>query len=444
MTSVLTKCFPPEKPSVAKPALRKKRVLIIGGGFAGIAVARALKRSDVEIRMIDQRNHHIFQPFLYQVATASLAPGAIAMPIRQLEAEQKNLSVMLAEITGVNLDDQTVEASFPGLSSRKLEYDFLVVATGMRPNYFGHDEFAVNAPSLKNLNDAETIRTKILTAFELAESTDDKKERTRQLTFVLVGAGPTGVELAAAIAQMVSVILCKNFRSIDPAKIRILLLDSGTRVLPAFAESLSRKVAKRLRNLGVEVLTERKVEKVDEQGVIAAGERIASATVLWTAGVAASPVVKMLGTATDRAGRAIVGPFMDITGVPNVFVAGDAASVTQDGRPVPSVAQAAIQQGRFVGRVIANRVEGRKDGRLFRYHSRGNMAVAGKNFAVLEAGYLRSSGFLTWLLWAVVHVLTLPQFQNRLGVQTLWFWSYLTGQRSSRLIAETPRPPLSQ
>jgi NADH:ubiquinone reductase (H+-translocating) len=203
MTSVLTKCFPPEKPSVAKPALRKKRVLIIGGGFAGIAVARALKRSDVEIRMIDQRNHHIFQPFLYQVATASLAPGAIAMPIRQLEAEQKNLSVMLAEITGVNLDDQTVEASFPGLSSRKLEYDFLVVATGMRPNYFGHDEFAVNAPSLKNLNDAETIRTKILTAFELAESTDDKKERTRQLTFVLVGAGPTGVELAAAIAQMV-------------------------------------------------------------------------------------------------------------------------------------------------------------------------------------------------------------------------------------------------
>jgi NADH dehydrogenase len=440
MTSVLTKCFPPEKPFVAKAATRKKRVLIIGGGFAGISAARALERSDVEVMLIDRRNHHIFQPLLYQVATAVLAPSDIATPIRQLEAKQQNLSVMLADVTSINLRDRTVEGNCSGLGLRTFEYDFLVVATGMRPSYFGHDEFAPNAPGLKNLNDAETIRAKILGAFELAESTDDEKERARQMTFVLVGAGPTGVELAASIAQMVSVTLRTNFRNIEPAKSRILLVDSGGRVLPTFADSLSKKVAKRLGKLGVAVLTGVKVEKVDEQGIVAGGERIPSATVLWTAGVAASPVVKMLGTTMDRAGRAIVGPFLDITEAPDVFVAGDATSVTQNGHPVPGVAQAAIQQGRFVGRVIANRVKGRKDGRPFRYHSKGNMAVVGKNFAILEAGHLRSSGFLTWLLWAVLHVLTLPQLQNRLRVQTQWFWSYLTGQRSSRLIAEAPRP----
>jgi NADH dehydrogenase len=440
MTSVLTKCFPPEKPFVAKAAPRKKRVLIIGGGFAGISAARALERSDVEVMLIDRRNHHIFQPLLYQVATAVLAPSDIATPIRQLEAKQQNLSVMLADVTSINLRDRTVEGNCSGLGLRTFEYDFLVVATGMRPSYFGHDEFAPNAPGLKNLNDAETIRAKILGAFELAESTHDEKERARQMTFVLVGAGPTGVELAASIAQMVSVTLRTNFRNIEPAKSRILLVDSGGRVLPTFAESLSKKVAKRLGKLGVAVLTGVKVEKVDEQGIVAGGERIPSATVLWTAGVAASPVVKMLGTTMDRAGRAIIGPFLDIAEAPDVFVAGDATSVTQNGRPVPGVAQAAIQQGRFVGRVIANRVKGRKDGRPFRYHSKGNMAVVGKNFAILEAGHLRSSGFLTWLLWAVLHVLTLPQLQNRLRVQTQWFWSYLTGQRSSRLITEAPRP----
>jgi NADH dehydrogenase len=314
----------------------------------------------------------------------------------------------------------------------------------MRPSYFGHDEFAKFAPGLKSLNDAETIRTKILSAFELAESTDDEKERTRQMTFVLVGAGPTGVELAASIAQLVSVTLRGNFRNIDPASSRIVLLDGGTRVLPTFAESLSKKVTKRLSKLGVEILTGVKVEKVDDRGVIAAGERIPSATVLWTAGVAASPVVKMLGTAMDRAGRALVGPFLDVPEAPDVFVVGDAAAMTQDGYPVPGVAQAAIQQGRFVGHLIANRAGRRKDGRPFRYRSKGNMAVVGKNFAVLEAGRLRTGGFLTWLVWAVLHVLALPQLQNRFRVQTQWFWSYLTGQRSSRLISEPPGPPASR
>jgi NADH:ubiquinone reductase (H+-translocating) len=441
MTTVLTKSFPQEDLAATKPVPDKKRVLIVGGGFAGIATARALKRTDVEITLIDRRNHHIFQPLLYQVATAVLSSAEIAAPIRQLEAKQGNLSVLLAEVKGINPGARTVEVVCPGIDSRKLAYDFLVVATGMRPSYFGHDEFARFAPGLKSLNDAEMIRTKILSAFELAESTDDAKERARQLTFVLVGAGPTGVELAASIAQLAAVTLKKNFRRIDPASSRIVLLDGGARILPTFAESLSLKAAKRLAKLGVEVSTGVKVEKVDDQGVIAAGARIPCATVLWTAGVSASPVVKMLGTTTDRAGRAFVGTFMEIPEAPNVFVVGDAASLTQDGHPVPGVAQAAIQQGRFVGRLISNRVRGRNDGRPFRYHDKGNMAVVGKNFAILEAGHLRSTGFLTWLVWAALHVLALPQLQNRFRVQTQWLWSYLSGQRSSRLISEGSRPP---
>ena len=443
MTTVLTKSFPQETLPSAQAAPGKKRVLIVGGGFAGIAAARALKRADVDITLIDRRNHHIFQPLLYQVATAVLAPSEIAAPIRQLEAKQKNLGVLLAEVKAINLGARTLEAVCPKAGSRKFEYDFLVIATGMRPSYFGHDEFAQFAPGLKSLSDAETIRTKILSAFELAEATDDEKERTRQMTFVLVGAGPTGVELAASIAQLVSVTLRNNFRRIDPAKSRIVLVDGGTRILPTFAESLSQRAAKRLAKLGVEVSTGVKVEKVDDQGVIAAGVRIPSATVLWTAGVSASPVVKMLGTQTDRAGRAFVGAFMDIPEEPNVFVAGDAATITQDGHPVPGVAQAAIQQGRFVGRVIANRVRGHKDGRPFRYRDKGNMAVVGKNFAILESGHLRSSGFVTWLIWAALHVLALPQLQNRFRVQTQWLWSYLSGQRGSRLISEGPRSSAS-
>jgi NADH dehydrogenase len=445
MLTVLTKTFPQQQPPVTKTAVPgRKRVLIVGGGFAGIAASRALKRTDVEITLIDRRNHHIFQPLLYQVATAVLSPAEIAAPIRQLEAKQKNISVLLAEVKGINLEARTVEAVCPGMGSRKLEYDFLVIATGMRPSYFGHDEFARFAPGLKSLSDAEAIRSKILSAFELAESTDDPKERARQMTFALVGAGPTGVELAASIAQLVSVTLRNNFRNIDPAKSRIVLLDGGARILPTFAESLSRKAARRLTKLGVEVSTGVKVEKVDDQGVIAAGNRIPAATVLWTAGVSASPVVKMLGTKTDHAGRAFVSPFLDIPEAPNVFVAGDATTITQDGHPVPGVAQAAIQQGRFVGYVIANRVRGRKDGRPFRYWNKGNMAVVGKNFAILESGYLHTSGFLTWLVWAALHVITLPQLQNRFRVQTQWFWSYLSGQRSSRLISEGSRPPSSQ
>ena len=425
----------------AQCAGQKPRIVIVGGGFAGLAAARALRHADAEVILIDRRNHHIFQPLLYQVATAVLSPAEIAAPIRQLEATQQNLSVLLAEVTGVDVAFRTIEASAPGVGVRKIGFDYLVVATGMRPSYFGHDEFAQHAPGLKSLNDAETIRAKILSAFELAEAIEDESERARQMTFVLVGAGPTGVELAASLAQMVRTTLRGNFRRIDPAKAVIILLDAGKRVLPTFAESLSRRVTRHLEKLGVTVTTDVKVETVDEQGVIAGGKRIPSATVLWTAGVAASPIPKMLSTKTDRAGRAVVDPFLKVVDVPGTFVVGDAASVMQNDHPVPGVAQAAIQEGRYVGRQIAKELKGRKVKRPFRYFDKGNMAVVGKNYAVLERGWLRTSGFLTWLAWAFIHILSLPQLQNRLRVQRQWLWSYFTGQRSSRLIPEPPRTP---
>ena len=442
MSAMLADARPDKATAVVEtPRPQRKRVVIIGGGFAGIAAAHALRRADAEVVMIDRRNHHIFQPLLYQVAAAVLSPAEIAAPIRQLEAKRSNVTVLLAEVSSVDVASRTIEASSPGVGVLKIAFDYLVVATGMRPSYFGHDEFARYAPGLKSLNDAETIRAKILGAFELAATTDDEAERARQMTFVLVGAGPTGVELAGSLAHLVKVTLRGNFHRIDPAKASIILLDAGKRVLPTFAESLSHKVARRLERLGVKVVTNVKVETVDDKGVIAGGNRIPSATVLWTAGVAAWPVPKMLGTKTDRAGRALVDPFLKVVGAPGVFVVGDAASIMQNEHPVPGVAQAAIQEGRYVGRLIANELKGREVKSPFHYFDKGNMAVVGKNYAVLERGRLRTSGFLTWLVWAFVHILSLPQLQNRLRVQHQWLWSYFTGQRSSRLIPEPPWTP---
>jgi NADH dehydrogenase len=409
----------------------------VGGGFGGVAAVRALKHSDADVLLIDRRNHHIFQPLLYQVATAVLAPSEVAAPLRQLAQQHRNLSVLMAEVTNIDLARKQVTASPPGLPPRTLSFDYLIVAAGMRPTYFGHDEFAAHAPALKTLTDAEAIRARILSAYELAEQTDDREVCARALTFVLVGGGPTGIELAASLAQMARVTLRSNFKRINPAETRILLLEGAKRVLPTFDESLSDKVKRHLQELGVEVRTGVMVEHVDEHGVVVAGERIASNTVLWTAGVQASAIVKQLGVATDRAGRANVGPLLSLANHPEVFVIGDAAVATQDGHPLPGVAQVAIQEGRFVGRVIDAQLRGRQAVKPFRYHDRGTMAVVGKNFAVLQRGRLRLSGFLTWLVWALIHVMFLPQMQNRLRVQTQWLWSYLTGQRSSRLISET-------
>jgi NADH dehydrogenase len=418
---------------------RRKRIVIVGGGFAGIAAARALRKADADVVVIDRRNHHIFQPLLYQVATAVLAPSDIAAPIRQLAEKQRNVSVVLGEVTGVDLNARSLDALCPGVGNRKIEFDYLVIATGMQPSYFGHDEFAKYAPGLKTLSDAETIRAKILSAYELADTTDDETERARQMTFVLVGAGPTGVELAASMALLAAVTLRGEFRRIDPAKNSIILVEGGKRILPTFAERLASRAVRRLEKLGVKIMTGVRVETVDEDGVVANGQRIPSATVLWTAGVAPSPLLKLLGTQTDRAGRVSVGPYLNVQNVHRVYVVGDAASVVSDGRPVPGVAQAAIQQGRYVGRVIARQLDGRLPKRPFRYFDKGSMAVVGSNFAVLESGRLRMSGFLTWLVWVFLHVMSLPQLQNRMRVQSQWLWSYFSGQRSARLIPELPR-----
>jgi NADH dehydrogenase len=440
MTAALEETRPREKLTCPEAApAKRKRVVIIGGGFAGIAAARALRRCDAEVVLIDRRNHHIFQPLLYQVATAVLAPAEIAAPIRQIEEKQANLTVMLAEVTAVDLSSRSVNVSYPTPGTHKVPFDFLIIAAGMQPSYFGHDEFARYAPGLKNLTDAETIRTKILSAYELAELTDDDSERARLMTFVLVGGGATGVELAASMAQMATLTLRGNFRRIDPAKTSIVLIEGGNRVLPTFAEPLSGRAARRLEKLGVKVLTGTKVEKVDDQGVVAGGNRIPSATVLWTAGVAVSPVVKTLGVPTDRAGRLPVDPSLKVQGVDGVFAVGDVAALNQDGRPLPGVAQVAIQQGHYVGQVISRQLKGRVARHPFRYFDKGNMAVVGKNFAVLERGRIRMSGFMTWLVWVFIHVMFLPQLQNRLRVQRQWFWSYWTGQRGSRLISEAPR-----
>jgi NADH:ubiquinone reductase (H+-translocating) len=417
----------------------KPRIVIVGGGFAGVAAAKALRRCDAEVVVIDRRNHHIFQPLLYQVATAVLAPSEVAAPIRQLAAKQKNVSVLLAEVVGVDVKSRSVDANCPGIGTRKIGFDYLVVAAGMQSSYFGHDEFAEYAPCLKTITDAETIRSKILSAYEVAESTDDADERRRQMTFVLVGAGPTGVELAASLAQLATTTLRKNFRRIDPATTTIILLDGAKRILPSFAESLSKKAADHLAKLGVQVITGAMVERIDDLGVTVGGNLIPCGAVLWTAGVSPSPLVKMLGVATDRAGRACVSSSLSVPDTPGIFVVGDTATLMQNDKPLPGVAQVAIQQGRYVGRFISRELSGRKPPRPFRYFDKGNMAVVGKNFAIMESGRIRLAGFTAWFAWAFIHLLFLPQLQNRLRVEHQWLWSYFTGQRSSRLVTEAPR-----
>ncbi len=417
----------------------KPRIVVVGGGFSGIAATKALRHCDAEVVVIDRRNHHIFQPLLYQVATAVLAPSEVAAPIRQLAAKQRNVSVLLAEVVGVDLKSRSVDANCPGIGIRKIGFDYLVVAAGMQSSYFGHDEFGKYAPCLKTITDAETIRSKVLSAYELAEATDNADERRRQMTFVLVGAGPTGVELAASLAQLATTTLRRNFRRIDPATTTIVLLDGAKRILPSFAESLSKKAADHLAKLGVQVVTGAMVERIDDRGVTVGGNLIPCGAVLWTAGVSPSPIVKMLGVATDRAGRACVSLSLSVPNTPGIFVVGDTATLMQNGKPLPGVAQVAIQQGRYVGRFISRELRGRKPPRPFRYFDKGNMAVVGKNFAIMESGRIRLAGVTAWFVWAFVHLLFLPQMQNRFRVERQWMWSYFTGQRSSRLVTEAPR-----
>jgi len=399
-----------------------------------LAAAKALRRTPADVILIDRTNHHLFQPLLYQVATSELAPGQIGSPIRGILRNQKNTTVVLGEVTAVNKEQHYVVASSADRAEVPIRYDYLILATGQRHSYFGHDEFERFAPGLKNLADAVAIRNRILQAFEQAEAEEDTSRHRDLLTFVLVGAGPTGVEMAGALAVMVQTTLRSDFRRINPQSARIVLVDMANRVLGAFAEDISAAAKRRLERLGVEVRLGHGVDKIDEDGVIVAGERIASKTVIWTAGVAPSPAGKWLAVETDRAGRVKVQPNLAVPGHPEIFVVGDTASLQQDGKPLPGVAQVAMQQGRYAGKLIHGRIAGKPAPRPFRYFDKGNMAVVGKGFAVLQSGPIRTSGLVAWLAWAAIHLEFLAQSSLRVSVFVQWVWTYLTGQRGSRLI----------
>jgi NADH dehydrogenase len=419
-------------------AERSARVVIVGGGFGGLAAAKALRRTPAQVILIDRSNHHLFQPLLYQVATSILAPGQIGSPIRGILRNQRNTMVLMGEVTGVNKEERYVVASSADRTAIPVPYDYLILATGSGHSYFGHDEFEAFAPGLKSLADATAVRNRILQAFEQAEAEDDPSKHRNLLTFVLVGAGPTGVELASALALLIQATVRSDFRRIDPLSARVVLVEAGKRVLGSFAENLSRAAQRRLERLGVEVRLAHTVDQVDEDGVMVAGERIPAKTVIWTAGVAPSPAGKWLAVETDRAGRVKVQPDLTVPGHPEVFVVGDTATLQQRGKPLPGVAQVAMQQGRYAGRAIARRIAGKPALRPFSYFDKGNMAIVGKGFAILESGRLRISGFLAFLAWAAVHLQFLGQSSLRIGVFVQWVWMYLTGQRGSRVIVQPP------
>jgi len=401
-----------------------------------LAAAKALPNTPANIALIDRTNHHLFQPLLYQVATSVLSSGQIGSPIRGILRRQKNTTVIMGEAVGVDKDRKCVMVSDADREGVPLPYDYLILATGSSHSYFGHSEFEQYAPGLKTLGDAEAVRNKVLAAFELAEAEEDPSRHRDLLTFVLVGAGPTGVEMAGALAVLVRSTLRSEFRRIEPGSARVVLVDAGHRVLQQFSEDLSAAAKKRLENLGVDVRLGHPVDQIDADGVVVAGERIVSKTVIWTAGVAPSPAGKWLGVETDRAGRVRIQNDLTVPGYPEIFVIGDTASLDQDGKPLPGVAQVALQQGRYAGKLIHSRVTGGPAPRPFRYFDKGNMAVVGKGFAVLQSGRLHVSGLAAWFAWAAVHLQFLATSSLRLAVFLQWMWTYLTGQRGDRLIVE--------
>jgi NADH:quinone reductase (non-electrogenic) len=416
--------------------MSRPRIIIVGAGFGGLAAAKALKNTPAEILLIDRSNHHLFQPLLYQVATSVLTPSQIATPIRSIFRKQKNTTVILGEVSGVDKDQKCVIVNDADRKNVPIAYDYLILATGASHSYFGHNEFAEYAPGLKSLADAEAARNKILQTFELAEAEEDPTRHRDLLTFVLVGAGPTGVEMAGALAVFVRTTLKSDFRRINPASARIVLVDMAPRVLGPFSESLSEAAKQRLEKLGVEVRLGHSVDQIDANGIVVAGERIASKTVIWTAGVAPSPAGKWLNVEMDRAGRVRVQKDLSVPAHPEIFVVGDTASLDQNGKPLPGVAQVAMQQGRYAGRLIHSRIVGNLPPRPFSYFDKGTMAVVGKGFAVLQSGKVQVSGFLAWLTWAAVHLQFLVTSSLRLSVFLQWVWTYVTGQRGDRLIVD--------
>lgn len=417
----------------ANQSKNRPRVVIVGGGFAGLNAAKALANEAVRVTLVDRRNHHLFQPLLYQVATAALSPADIASPIRRIFRKQENVEVLLGEVTAIKLEDREVV-----LDGDRIGYDYLIVATGASHAYFGHDDWAEFAPGLKSLEDALAIRRRILLAFETAERIQDPRERAALMTFVIVGGGPTGVELAGAVAEMARHTLAKEFDRIDPKTSQIYLLEGVDRILPPFPTRLSENARQELERLGVTVRTGTFVTNIDASGVSIGEERIAARTVLWAAGVKASPLASSLNTPLDRAGRVLVEPDLSIPGHPEVAVVGDLASLKDSaGNPVPGVAPAAVQQGKWAARNIMRQANGQQL-LPFAYRDRGSMAVIARNEAVAQIGGLKLAGFVAWLAWGLIHVLNLIGFRNRLQVTFQWFWSYLTHQRGARLITQDP------
>jgi NADH dehydrogenase len=409
--------------------MKQPHVVIVGGGFGGLYAAKALSREPVRVTLLDKTNHHTFQPLLYQVATAGLSPADIAIPIRRALKECMNVTVLMAEVTSIDVEAHTVTLD----DGEPLSYDYLIVATGATHSYFGHDEFAAYAPGLKTIDDGLMVRQRIFLAYEEAEREESEARRRELLTFVVVGGGPTGVEMAGALAEIARKTLPAEFRHIDPSKAKVILLEGGDRVLAGYTEDLSAKAQAQLEGLGVEVRTKSLVTAIDDQGVIVAGERIRSKTVIWAAGVAASPLARSLGVPLDKVGRVMVTPELSIPGHDEVYVVGDLAHIEQDGKLVVGVAQVAIQSARCAVRNIAHSID-QTPRKAFRYNDKGSMATIGKAAAVADLGFAKLSGFFAWLAWAVIHVLFLIGFKNRLIVMVQWAWGYFAYDRGSRLI----------
>jgi NADH:ubiquinone reductase (H+-translocating) len=425
----------------------RPRVVIVGGGFGGINAARALRDAEVDLVVVDRRNHHLFQPLLYQVATAALSPADIASPIRGILRRQRNVEVVLGQVTAIATRERHLEM----LDGERIPYDYLVLATGAVDQYFGHPEWARLAPGLKSIEDAVEIRRRFLLAFEAAERELDPEVRRSLLTTVVIGAGPTGVELAGAMAEMARRSFIRDFRRIDPASSRIILVEGTDRVLPAYDGGLSEWAEASLAKRGVEIRKKSLVNRIEADAVYVGDERIETRNVIWTAGVAASPLAATLGAELDRMGRVIVEPDLSVPSLPEVFVIGDLAHFEdRNGTPLPGLAPVAIQQGRAAGRNIASQLAG-KPTRPFRYRDKGTMATIGRGAAIAEIGRLKLSGFIAWVAWIFVHVFFLIGFRNRIAVMLQWAWAYVTWQRGARLITgpvgpelNPPREPLGE
>lgn len=410
-----------------------KKVVIIGGGFAGVNVAKHLRNKNMDVLLIDKKNHHLFQPLLYQVASAALSPADIAFPLREIYKNSENISVMMGDVVSINKEEKTITLT----CNQTVQYEYLVIATGARHSYFGHNEWEVFAPGLKTLKDALNIRETVLLSFEKAEREEKAEEAEKHLNFIVIGGGPTGVEMAGAIAEIAHNTMFKNFRRIKPEKSRIFLIEAGPRILPPYPPSLSARAKKDLESMGVEVLVDTMVTGVEKEGVQTKNGFIKAKNIIWAAGNEASPLLKTLGVPLDRPGRVIVEKDLSVPGHPEIFVLGDAACCfTKKGTPVPAVATAAIQQGHYVGKII-KKMTPKEKRKPFKYFDKGSLATIGKAKAVASIGRLNFSGLFAWIIWAFVHIAYLIGFRSRYAVLMDWYFHYTLGVRGARLIHNT-------